>query len=519
MFYGLPSLTVCFALLGSIPAWASLGLKSPGTLRFAADRESGAPYLYSLGLEQKLRGFEVEIMEAITQDLGLRPEFIQNNWDGLIAGLSRNDYDVAINGLEITPERQKMVAFTVPYFATHLRLTIRSADREKWNSLQGLRGHRVGTLGGAYSEDFLRSQPGIDSVLYASEASAHEDLRMGRIEGILLDYPIIKYYSEPHSDFLVLPEEYGHLEYGIAILKHKTELKRTLDQRIEALIVSGQLYEIVQRYGLDSDSLVNWLQARSNQKWHRPTPTVGSPPLRHDSEYQQFINKNQFTHPPSLRERITSYIPLLLDGAAMTLWLGCLSMLLASLIGASVAAFRLYAPMQVSWLGLLYVELIRGTPLLIQLFLLFYGLPHLGIELSPMTAAVLGLGLNYSACEAETFRAGLLSVGRAQREACNALGLSPWLAFWHIELPQSFRFVLPPMTNDFIALLKDTSLVSVITMVELTKASSQLASQSFDFFGPFLAAALLYLIMGLPFVRLSRIFEARLHKKHGVKIR
>jgi polar amino acid transport system substrate-binding protein len=202
------------------------------------------------------------------------------------------------------------------------------------------------------------------------------------------------------------------------------------------------------------------------------------------------------------------YLPLLAKGALVTLELSIMAMLLAVFAGLNIALARLYAPRFLRSLAIAYIELIRGTPLLIQLFLIFYGLPHIGIRLSPMIAAVLGLALNYSAYEAENYRAGIQSIPKTQMEAALALGMTQLQALRYVIIPQAVRLVIPPVTNDFIALLKDSSLVSVITMVELTKAYSQLASIHYDYLGIGLLAAVgMYFLVGLPFVRLARMAE------------
>ncbi|MDR0444789.1 MAG: amino acid ABC transporter permease, partial [Puniceicoccales bacterium] len=131
----------------------------------------------------------------------------------------------------------------------------------------------------------------------------------------------------------------------------------------------------------------------------------------------------------------------------------------------------------------------------------------IGISLPPFYAAVIALGLNYSAFEAENYRAGLMSVPRGQMEAARALGMSQAQALRHVVVPQAFSFLLPPMTNDFIALLKDSSLASLVTIVELTKTYTLLANSYFDFFGTGLLVALFYLLIGLPFVYVARWAE------------
>jgi polar amino acid transport system substrate-binding protein len=243
-------------------------------------------------------------------------------------------------------------------------------------------------------------------------------------------------------------------------------------------------------------------------KQFRQDPAPKTAPVMFE-EYLKSVNQ-----PLSFNEKLSRYIgflPLLGKGAVMTLKISVLAMILAMFIGLIVAIIRLYGPRPLAWLALSFVEIFRGTPLLIQLFLIFYGLPHIGLRLDPFMAAVIGLGLNYGACEAENYRAGIQAVPPTQIDACRALGMSLWQSLRHIILPQAMRIVLPPVTNDFIALLKDSSLVSVITMVELTATYGQLASTYFDYLGIGLLTAAVYFGIGLPFVFLSRKFESKLN--------
>jgi polar amino acid transport system substrate-binding protein len=184
-------------------------------------------------------------------------------------------------------------------------------------------------------------------------------------------------------------------------------------------------------------------------------------------------------------------------------------MLVAILVGLLVAVTRVYAPAPLSRLAILFIETIRGTPLLIQLYFIFYALPAFGIFVPPVVAAIIGLGLNYAAYEAENYRAGIFAIPRGQMEAAIALGMSRNQALRYVILPQAIRIVIPPITNDFISLLKDSSLVSVITMVELTKVYNNIGSTYFDYIGPGILVASLYLLIGLPFVKLSKYVEKR----------
>jgi His/Glu/Gln/Arg/opine family amino acid ABC transporter permease subunit len=205
---------------------------------------------------------------------------------------------------------------------------------------------------------------------------------------------------------------------------------------------------------------------------------------------------------------VGAYLPALLRAAAITLLLSCLAMALAVRVGIAVAAGRVYGPAVVRAPLAIYVELIRGTPVLLQLFVLYYGLSSV-VRLPAFLAAVLGLGLNYAAYESEIYRAALQAIPRSQLEAGRTLGLSEVQILRLVRGPQALRLALAPMTNDFVALLKDSSLVSVITVVELTKQTAIYATNVGSWVVPGLLCAAIYLAMSLPLARLARRLERR----------
>ncbi len=210
-------------------------------------------------------------------------------------------------------------------------------------------------------------------------------------------------------------------------------------------------------------------------------------------------------------QRYASFLPLLAQAAVVTLEVSVLGMLVAIVVGLGLAVARRYGKPIVAALAVGYIETIRGTPLLIQILFVFYGLPNIGIKLDPFIAGVLALGLNYAAYEAENYRAGLDAIPRGQMEAAVALNLTQMQSLRLVIIPQAFRIVIPVMTNDFISLLKDSSLVSVITMAELTRTYEQLSTTYYDYFGTGLLVGAIYLLIGLPFVRLARWTERRLN--------
>jgi polar amino acid transport system substrate-binding protein len=214
-----------------------------------------------------------------------------------------------------------------------------------------------------------------------------------------------------------------------------------------------------------------------------------------------------------LGELVRGTLPLLLRSAGMTILLSLASFPLAIVIGLAVAVGRLHGP---AWLRPLlagYVEVLRGTPLMLQLYALFFLLPKVGLALPALVAAILGLAMNYSAYESEIYRAGLKAVPQGQFEAALALGMTKWQSLRHVLVPQAVRIVMPPVTSDFIALFKDTSVCSAITVIELTKRYSVLALSTGRIAELAVVTALLYLAMSWPLAILSRFFERRLERR------
>lgn len=487
-----------FLLFGCVFSSLSLENKNLKVLRWAADAESNAPYIFQdPKIPSNIIGFEVDIVNAIAEILGVQTKFVQNQWDGLIPGLYRGDYDIAINGLEITEDRKKEVNFTIPYYITYEQLVVMKGVTDI-NSLSDLVGRKVGALKNSLAERILRAKGGINVLTYEGEVNAFVDMKNGRIEAVLVDAPIAIYYTAVNPEFEMVGQPIGEVTYGIALRKEDTVLLQELNYAIDVIQRNGKLREI-----LDIWNLWNYMMETYLDDY---TPT-NVPPKKYQYFVESVSKKSKFL------ERIELYykfLPVFFEAALITLGLSILAMFLAIVAGLIIALLRIYGGKILSWLAVAYIEIIRGTPLLIQLYLIFYALPSIGIKLSPFLAAILGLGLNYAAYEAEVYRSGFFAIPKGQMEAAISLGMTKFQAVRYVILPQAIRIVIPPVTNDFISLLKDSSLVSVITMIELTKVYNQIASAYYDYLGTGVITAILYLLLGLPFIRIARYFEKRL---------
>ncbi len=465
-------------------------------MRWGGDLQGGEPYVFDDPENPgRLIGFEVELADAIARELGVEAEFVQNDWSSLVPSLERGSFEVAMNGLEVTPSRADTVLFTRPYYIFSAQLVVRRNGGDDIHSLDDLTGRRVGTLANSLSWELL-NESGVEVVTYEGVEEPYSDLESGRLEAVLLDDIIAARYGLNRPS-LRLAADVSEGYYAVACRPGDEDLRDAIDDAIASLAASGELRRILTRWEID-----------------------------HEREEHLATWTDEDTHAMLLVHSRASFsghhVVLFLQGALVTVVISALAMLLAIGFGLVLALGRLYGPKPISWLATSYVELFRGTPVLLQLYVLYYGLMptlrralgiEMGIDYDAFLAAIFGLALNYASYEAEIYRAGIQAIPPGQMEAATVLGMSKMLALRRIIVPQAFRIALPGVTNDFIALLKDSSLVSVITVVELTKRMTITAVEVRSWLIPGLMCALLYMAMSYPLSLLARRLEASLARE------
>ncbi len=460
-------------------------------LLWGADAEGGIPYIFP-GPDGKLIGFEVDLAEALGKELGRKIEFKQYKFENLLQGVQRQDFDFAMNGLEITPERRQVVRFVRPYYLYQLQLVVRE-EENRIRALGDCARHNlvVGTLAGSYAE-ILLDKSKIKKEAYEGQGEIYKDLSLKRrIQAVLLDLPVALYYAGADANMpFSQVKEYPGLKfagppfaegfYGIAVRPDNRQLAQELDYALARLQEKGVLKRILQKWQI-------WNAEQDRLLFE--TGEVG------EAKAIPF----------------SVYFPMLLEGAGLTVLITILSFLLAVLLGLPIALTRLYGPAPLRYLAVAYVEFFRGIPVLLLLFFLYFGLAGISpaLRLGALEAAVLGFGLNYAAYEAEIYRAGIGSIPAGQWEAAASLGMSGPLTFRRIILPQAIRVILPPMTNDLVALFKDTSVVSIIALLDLSKQYQILTRSGAGYLGIGLTTAALYLVMSVPLGYLSRYLEKR----------
>jgi len=462
-------------------------------LHWGGDAEGGAPFVEADPSDpSKLRGFDVEVAEQMAKGLGRTPEFVQVSFSDIDQSVQRGDFDIGMSGVEDTPARRKMVAATIPYFEFHEVLTMRAEDRGKFSTLAALRGLRVGTLGGTIAYELVLAAEkgaGVICVSYDDDVHPYADLRAGRLDAVLLDNIIAArsmrrvpgLYTEPR------PVATGH--YIGVLASGNTALRDRINDILRARMRDGTLERIYRKWGI----------------WDAYQPAFFAGTLKEQENARQAAE-----HGSAMQnlDVVFRYIPALLRASLITIVLSCAAMALAVFVGVFIASGRVYGSAPVRALLTIYVEVVRGTPVLLQLFVLYYGLSSV-IRLPAFLAALLGLGLNYAAYESEIYRGALEAVPRGQLEAARTLGLTEAQVLRLVRGPQAFRIALAPMTNDFVALLKVSSLVSVITVIELTKQTSIFAANIGSWVVPGILCAALYLVLSLPLSRLAGRLENR----------
>lgn len=493
---------------------------SQGELIWGGDEAGGAPYIFA---DENLKqvGFEVELAAYLGKKLGREPRFQQVDWDVLPDVLKNRKIDLVLNGYEYNEQRGKLGNCSLPYYVYKLRLIVHRDARTKegapiqsWEQILGPEGGEekrdVAVLKGSMAQQYLTDHYGDRINILASKDVAEmlALLQQKRIDATVQDSPAAQYYVTEGTEYpqlQVVGEPVGYGLYVILTHPEDAKLRREIDAALRDAFATGELEKILRKY-----RLWNVDQQRLSYFYHKEG-------LIRDAEIS---DEAQGQGQGGVAISFSKLIGPLFRATWVTLALAFAAMPVAILLGIALALCRLYGPWPLRLLAGFVVELFRGTPLLLQMFFWFFTLPELFLAMGltefhaawtayPFAIGVLGLALNYSASEAENYRAGLQAIPKGQMEAALALGMTRGTAIRRILLPQALRIVIPPVTNDFIALLKDTSICSMILVTELTglyhvyKTNPSIAPQLA------LTVAIIYLCLSYPLAVAARWLERR----------
>ncbi|MBO3458719.1 ABC transporter permease subunit [Aetokthonos hydrillicola Thurmond2011] len=428
----------------------------------------------------KLQGFDIELVNAIAAAAGFQVKYQNMPFSGMIPALQAKSIDAAVSAMTITEERSKTVSFSRPYFKSGLGIAVRGSNQDITN-FESLKNKKIAVQIGTTGADKAKTVPGAAIRTFDDTPIALQELLNGNVDAVVHDQPGLLYGIKTGNlqglkiVGQLLTEEY----YGIPTPKNSPNLK-LINQGLTKVLSNGTYAQIY-------------------KKWFNSTPPELPEKLSFQKEDTQSGDAGIFAS----INLILKYFPLLLQGALITLILTAISGVLGLIGGSLIGIVRLSQIIPLRWTARAYIDFFRGTPLLVQIFMIYFGIPALAQELGftftfdRFVAAVMALSLNSAAYIAEIVRAGIQSIESGQSEASQSLGLSSVQTMRYVIFPQAFRRMLPPLGNEFIAMLKDTSLVAVIGFEELFRKGQLIVAENYKAFEFYGAVAVVYLCLTL----------------------
>lgn len=425
-----------------------------------------------------LQGFDIDLMNAIGQAAGFQVKYQSLPFDGLIPALQAGTVDAALSSITITEERAKVVSFSRPYFKAGLAIALRQ-DSPDVKTLDELKGKTIAVQIGTTGADTAKKIPDSTIRTFDSAPLALQELSNRNVDAVINDAPVTLYAIKTGNlkGLKVVSQLVTQEFYGIATAKNSPNLER-INQGLTKILQDGTYAQIYRK----------WLNAE--------------PPQLPESAFEQ----EQDQQPDSQRGfwgTIVDSLPTLLGGALITLQLAAVSVVLGLIAGSLIGIARLSHVLPLRWAARAYIDFFRGTPLLVQIFMIYFGFPALiqeaglNFTLDRFVAAVIALTLNSAAYIGEIVRAGIQSIEVGQSEAAQSLGLDSVQTMRYVIFPQALRRMLPPLGNEFITLLKDTSLVAVIGFEELFRRGQLIVAENYRPFELYTAVALVYLVLTL----------------------
>ena len=409
---------------------------------------------FSIKQGDDFTGFDVEVMKAVGERLGVEVEFVATPWDSMFAALAAGRFDVVANQVNVNPEREKLYDLSDPYVDTAGVLVVAEDNPEGIEELSDLKGKRAAeNLTSSWAE--VAKDHGAQIVGVDGMNEAMSSLKEGRVDAIVNDKLAVRNYiaTSPDPGVKIVAETDDQAQ-SVFAAKKGTGYMPEINQALAEMEEDGTTQAIYDKYfSADNAAPSAWELVKDNA-WPMAWATI----------------------------KVT--IPL----TAISFAIGLVLALVTAIGRMSTSAVP-------RGIARAYISIIRGTPLLVQLFLIFYALPEIGIDLPPFVAAVIALSLNVGGYAAEVIRSAIESIPKGQWEAAQTIGMGPRTALRRIILPQAARTAIPPLSNTLVSLLKDTSLTSIILVVELTQTARFAAAPTFQYMPMFALAALYYWII------------------------
>ena len=419
-------------------------------------------------------GIDMDLLREIAKNQNFTVDIKPLGFDAALQAVQANQVDGVIAGMGITDERRKVFDFSEPYFESGIQMGVLKDD-EDVTSYDDLRGKRVSVKNGTQGSDFansIKAKYGFEVVSFADSSTMFDEVKTGNSVAVFEDFPVLLYGIAQGNGFKTVTPKEDPTGYGFAVNK-------------------GQNPELLQKFNAGLDDL-----RKSG---------------RYDEIVNGYLGEGASTADNSIFGLIKSTFPVLWEGLKMTVILTVVSIAIALVLGIVFGLFRVSRSIWLRAIGTTFVDVFRGTPLLVQAFFIYFGIPSaLGFQMSALTAGIITLSLNAGAYMTEIVRGGIQSVDKGQMEASRSLGIGYLPTMRKVILPQAIRTMIPSYINQFVITLKDTSILSVIGIAELTQTGRIIIAGNFQSFKMWLIIGIIYFIVIMALTKLSDRLERRL---------
>ena len=415
-------------------------------------------------------GFEMSLARQLAKDLGVKLEIKNMDFDSLLVALESHKIDVAIAGINITPEREKSVDFSKTYHKGTKYFLIHKQDKDKYKNYMDFKGKTVGTENGAMEYAMIKKYiPDVHEKGLAKWSSLVIALQAHKLDGVLMDSATAKAFAQNNSDLYAFNSHMKVTSDGVAVAlpKGANSLKAAVNQTVDKV---------------NREDLIN-------KKW-----------LPEAAKYMQASQKTN---------TVASYWTFFVKGVKYTLLITVLAVICGFLIGILFALMRLSSSKLLHSIAICYIEFIRGTPMLVQIMFVYFGIGAIIQSMPALVAGIIAVAINSGAYVAEIIRSGIQSLPLGQTEAARSLGMTKRQTFRYVIMPQALKNIWPALGNEFITLLKDSSLVSTIGVTELMYQTQLVQADTYKGVLPLFITMMIYFFLTFTLTRILNHFEKK----------
>lgn len=446
-------------------------IKERGELRVGLSADyAPMEFEHTVNGKTEYAGVDIDLAKKIAKDNNLKLKIVNMSFDSLLGALKTGKIDIIISGMTSTPERKKQVDFSDSYMMTKNIMLVKKDKVNEYKDIKDFNNKKVGAQKGTEQEKIAQTE--IENASITSLSRLPDvilALKSGKVEGAVVEKPVAEAYLKQNPKLGISNVKFNEEEKDtvIAVPKDSPKLLSQINKTIKEVKDKG----LIDKYMTNAANAMN--------------------------DDSGFISK---------------YGSFFLKGIKITILISLIGVALGSILGAFVALMKLSKIKIISWIASIYIEILRGTPMLVQVFIVFFGITAaLGLDISALVCGTIALVINSSAYIAEIIRAGINAVDKGQMEAARSLGLNYRQTMKSVIMPQAIKNILPALGNEFVTLIKESSIVSTIGVGEIMFNAQVVQGISFNPFTPLLVAAALYFVLTFVLTRIMNMIEGRLN--------